>query len=461
MHKRELLKQLNNLKQEIKPDPLWQKKNRDILLSQIKAQTNSDFVFSYKLLFKNIFLATYKPLGSLILIAGILFGTWIATVGAAKKSLPGDFWYGFKLTTERMQVNLTLNDEKRTGMEIAFADRRLDEIQKTTAKDGSAKSNKNLEVTLKNFQESINNVKSNLVKLEASDKQAALKVADLIDEKTKSYVGILKDQQDQNPQLIASKDAQQAISVSKATGDKALSVILEEFEAGGSGLKIDDLKQKINARIDDLDKSIAAAKGDIDKIIVNKKIADEAAAASAAAKALADKKALEDKKAAESAVAKALADKEAAANAVEEAKPETTTTENETANTANNNANTNINADINADANTNSQPEAQNINSSDNTNQNDQAVSQPEEVLPTIDEIKDKPKEAEVLLAKAKDFLKSGSVSQAFDLVQQADDIVTLVEKVIKANGQYLEAPAVQSASGDKQAEIKPEETKI
>jgi len=448
--KRELLKKLHNLRNEIKPDLAWQKTNREILISQIKAQTNAEFAFSNKLLFKNLFIAAYKPIGSLILIIGILFGAWIASVGATKNSLPGDFLYGFKLTTERMQVNLTLNDEKRTTLEMAFAERRLDEIKKTVEKDGSAKNKKNIQVTLKKFQESINNVKSNLAKLEVTNKQTAIKVANLVDEKTKVYVDILKDQQALNPQL-ATKDAEQAISVSKATGDKALSVILEEFESGGSDLKIDDLRQKINERIDNLTQSIEAAKSNIDKIIINKKIADEAAAA----------KALADKKAAESAAAKALADKEAAAKEKEESAAETTTSNESTNSTTTetkteNATNNNTNIDIKDEDNTGSDTAA----SEDTGNDIEQAETQPEEVLPAIEEIKNKPQEAEALLSRAKDYLKSGSVSQAFDLVKQADDIMTLVEKVIKANEQYLTAPASQTESEGMQTEAKIEDNK-
>ena len=142
MKKKVLLKQLNTLKKKISPDLKWQKANREILLSQIKSQTSLDFAFSHQLFAKNLFLAVYKPLGSIILIFGILFGTWIASVGATRNSQPGDFLYGFKLTTERMQVNLTMNDEKRTNLEIAFAERRLDEIKKTVSKATTENSQK-------------------------------------------------------------------------------------------------------------------------------------------------------------------------------------------------------------------------------------------------------------------------------------------------------------------------------
>ena len=441
--KRDLLKQIHNLKKTIKPDSAWQKSNREILLSQIKSQTSLEFVPSHRIMAKNLFIAVYKPLGSFILIAGILLGAWIASVGATRNSLPGDFFYGVKLAAERVQVNLATNDEKKANLEMTFADRRLAEMKKVADQNVSQNQNENLKVSLKQFQESINNVKSSLAKLEKTDSKTAAKVADLVDEKTKEYVNLLQDQQDKAPELAS--NTEEAISASKATGDKALSYILSEFESGKSDLNLDQVKSKISDRIDTLKKGLDLAKSDIDKIITNKKIADDFAVA----KALADKKAAEEKaasdaKAAEEAAAKASADASAAAKALadkaEEAKSETTT-DNKSENIANNNANTNVNAD------TNSQPDAQNVNSSANIKQDAQSNSQPAEILPTIDEIKDKPAEINKFLAKADDFLKSNSVSQAFDQVKQADDILTLINKVIDANSQYLEATKANDAS--------------
>ncbi len=426
MQKKDLLKQLNNLQHEIKPDLVWKKTNREILCSQIKAQTSdlkNQKISWHALLAKQFMVSAYKPLGAMILIIGIGLGAYITTVGATRNSLPGDLLYGFKLTTERVQVGLANSDEKKVDLEIVFADRRLTEMQKLTENDKSDK-NENLQVSLKKFQESMDNVKTGLAKLEKADSKTAAKLANKVDEKTKEYVDILKDQQTKTPEVAANDETAtataKAITASKSTADKALDVIVKEFEGGNKEIALQDLKQKMNSRIDELVTKIETDKANIEKVITNK---------AAAAKALAAKEAA-DKAAAEASAAKALEAKEtvaAEAAAANESETETntvTTEENKPANT-NTNLNTNTNIVIEQPI-----PEVKPVE------------TVPAEVLPTIEEIKDKPAAAEKLLAKAREFLASNSISQAFDMIKQADDIMTLVDKVIKANEEFLVAPA-------------------
>lgn len=432
MQKKDLLKQLNNLKNEIKPDLEWKKSSREILFSQIKAQTSGhkDEKISWHVLFvKQFMVSAYKPLGAMILIFGIGLGAYITTVGATRNSLPGDLLYNFKLTAERVQVGLASNDEKKADLEIAFADRRLDEMKKLT-EDNKADKKENVQVSLKKFQESMDNVKSSLAKLEQVDSKTALKLANKVDEKTTEYVNILKDQQIKAPELTGNTETADAITASKSTADKAIDVMVKEFESGNKDIALEDLKAKVNARIDVLVKNIETDKTDIDLIIANK---------IAAAKALEEKRIADEaaaKKAAEEAAKKVAEEKAAADNTV--SVPASTTSDGKT-DTANTPAETNTN--INTNTNSNNATEV----TEGTVAEGDQTVDvQPEEVLPTIEEIKDKPAEAERLLAKAREFLASNSISQAFDLIKQADEIMRLVNKVIKANEEFLVAPVVE-----------------
>ncbi len=175
MRKKELIKQLNTLKETIKPDSDWKAENRNILLSQIKAQSRLDFAkvktnFVAKVIPQNIILPILKPVASFALIVFFISIAWTASVDATKNSLPGDLFYNIKLTTERVQSNLALNDEKRTNLEIEFAERRLDEITQLMASP-EPQNNNNLNITLQKFQENMVNVKSSLAKLEKNDKQ--------------------------------------------------------------------------------------------------------------------------------------------------------------------------------------------------------------------------------------------------------------------------------------------------
>jgi hypothetical protein len=421
MKKKELLKQLNNLKQTIKPDQNWKEKSREILRAQISAQTGT---ISEKQLSRAIanklFISILKPVSVTFVILIAIGGLWTAGVSATKNSLPGDLLYGLKLTGERLQVNLALSDEKRTNLEIAFAGIRLNEVKQVMDK---TKDKSKMQLSLKKFQENMTNAKSNLAKLEMTDKSKALKVANLVDEKAKVYVDLLRSEN-----IKPDKNTTEAIVVSKATADKALSVILKEFESGSENVSLEEIKSKISIRIEDLRGDTALAKKNIETIIINKAKAEEEARAKAEAEA----------KAQAEAQAKAEAEVRAEAEAKAETATEANTEPTETTQTQGNSAeNTNTNTSINA-----------NTNSEVKTEENPEAI---EEVLPTIDEVKNNPVEIEKLLVKAEGYLKNNSVSQAFNELNKADGLLNTLNKVIDANSQYLEAPDDQDTSKTEQ----------
>jgi hypothetical protein len=422
MKKKDLLRQLNNLQSTIKPDQVWKEKGREILHAQITAQTSSvsPKVLSHAISNKILF-SILRPVSVTLAIFIAVIGVWVAGVSATKNSLPGDLLYGLKLTGERLQVNLALSDEKRTDLEMAFAEIRLNEVKQVMSK---SKDKDKLALSLKKYQESMTNIKSNLAKLEMTDKSKALKVANLVDEKAKVYTDLLRGEN-----ITQDKNTAEAIVVSKATSDKALSVILNDFESGNSTVTLEEIKSKIDIRIADIRKDNEVAKKNIETIIINKAKADELAKAEEEARIKAE------------AEAKAKAEAEAKAQAEADAK-----TQLEAENTAATGTDSSINTettqnqteqnpvDLSTNANTNS-----NTNSEVKTEETPKPV---EEVLPTIDEIKNNPAEIEKLLVKAEDFMKNNSVSQAFDELNKADDLLNIVNKVIEANSQYLEAPA-------------------
>lgn len=430
MKKKDLLKQLNILKSQIQPDLEWQKTSREILVSQIRAQTTKDISID-KILWPNLlakkFLAVaYKPLAAVILMFGIILGGYITTVGATRNSLPGDLLYSIKLTAERMQVNFASSDEKKVNLEIAFAERRLEEIKKVSAQGENGNKQENLKLSLQKYQESITNIKSGLVKLEQSDSATALKVANLVDEKTKDYVGILKDQETKNPKSVTTIETKEAITASQSIGEKALDVIVKEYQAGNKEVTFDMVYQKVEAKYNQLNDSMQATKDKIALIIVNKKLAEEQALAEAEAKA----------KAAAEAEAKAQA--EAAAKAAETPAQSEAPAESTNQTLASETLAGNVNQAIEVpSANVNQAPEVK-----------------PAEILPKIEEIKDKPAEAQKLLDEARGFLIIKEVVLAYARIKAADEIMALVNKVIEANGQYLQAPVVIPAEGNVEGKI-------
>jgi len=441
MRKKGLIKELHNLKQTIKPDAKWQSSNREILLNQIKAQTRLDFENNkVKAIVKMVpskFMMALRPVATFAIIIIIVLGVWTASVSATKNSLPGDLFYNIKLTSERVQVNLSRNDEKKANLEIAFAQRRLDEIKKIT--DDSNDKEKKLEVPLKKFQESMVNVKSNLAKLEKEDLAKAIKIANIIEEKSKEYVILLENQQEISPEFAI--DAEDAILASKSTANKALSLIIKEYEAGADDSSQEELVAKVNNKIDSIKQDLNQAKEKIDLIVVNMQLEQEKLAAEAEAAAVAAAEAEEAENAEEEELeGEIVIEEEAVEEDAEIPVAEEDDQPAEEESTEEISAETETEEDVVVEEDPVDEPDPE-----------PGIAEEPEEVLPTIDEAKDKRIEAYTLLTDAENLLKEDKISEAFNKIKRADEILTIINKVILANTAYLLEKS--AAEGDENEE--------
>jgi len=412
MRKKELIKQLHNLKKEIKPDQAWKKANQEILLTQIKSQSRLEFAQGQNKilagLFKNnLFSVIYRPVGSIIIVLLIIFSSFIASVNATKNSLPGDLWYGVKLTSERVQVNLVFDDEKKANLEIEFAERRLDEIKEIMENNDNGK-DQDLEVPLQKFQESMTNVKTSLVKLEKKDKKTALKLAGLVEEKSNQYVDLLEENQDDIPTIVV--NTEDAISSSKATGDKALSLIIKEFEAEQSDLPFTEVLTRVSQRYEKIANNTQKSAIQLE-IILNKK------------------KVLNTKEAGEAEEVNSAEEEE---NLVEE------TEEAEEVNSAEEEDNTSTQGDQTA---SDSETEDENNdNDNEEENQEDEQEAEPAqpEVL-TLEQAQQELAKVTEALKQAKGFIDQIAISQAFEQLKLADELLTNINKTIKANAAFLQ----------------------
>ncbi|MFA5076236.1 MAG: DUF5667 domain-containing protein [Patescibacteria group bacterium] len=231
-----LIKRIKELKTG-QPNPEWVGKNRDILLSVIKAQRGADlqifskaganFTWQAVTLFFPSRLAA-KVTAAIFVMFVLVFGSSITTVWA-DRSLPGDILYPVKLTTERMQVALTMADQDKANLEVEFAGRRLEEFKKV--KEDQTK----VQEPLKNFQDNLTTAAGRLEKLQsAGQTQEATALAGTISKQTKEYADILNKEniEDNTPAV------QESLKVSEATSDKALVVIVENYKAGEAGAAI-------------------------------------------------------------------------------------------------------------------------------------------------------------------------------------------------------------------------------
>ena len=98
-----------------------------------------------------------------LLIAG---GGSILTVSAAQNSLPGDFLYGVKLTSEKVQAVVVTSPKAKVKLNLTFANNRLQEAKALAVKN-EADSNKKIAQAVQDFQKQIVAVEENLNQMKA------------------------------------------------------------------------------------------------------------------------------------------------------------------------------------------------------------------------------------------------------------------------------------------------------
>lgn len=70
---------------------------------------------------------------AILIVVTVLFGGSAATVLAAQSAIPGDALYGVKTTIEQTRLSLARNAASRADLQLQFAERRLQEIEKLVA----------------------------------------------------------------------------------------------------------------------------------------------------------------------------------------------------------------------------------------------------------------------------------------------------------------------------------------
>lgn len=108
--------------QEVGPDHAWKSQNEQSLKSQLNlssAENISRYIGVRELV--SAYLGqwtsqmTWKSVGTFVLLFGIVLGPGIATVSAARGSLPGDKLYTIKRSIEKVKVKLAFTDTKKGG----------------------------------------------------------------------------------------------------------------------------------------------------------------------------------------------------------------------------------------------------------------------------------------------------------------------------------------------------------
>ncbi|MFH1030597.1 MAG: DUF5667 domain-containing protein [bacterium] len=199
---RGIIKELQNLK-SVKPDHDFFCKNKEKLIilmnenvakeeKRISLAKFSSLLYNFN---SKLFYRLAKPVGILVVVFSVLTGGGAGISFAAYNSVPGDVFYPVKLTIEKAQISLTTKEEDKVKLEVEFAGRRIEELNKVKAKEvnGKKKEPENTKIALDNFKKNIATVQQRLEKIKEQEfTNETIEVVNLVEEKTVEYAAALK-----------------------------------------------------------------------------------------------------------------------------------------------------------------------------------------------------------------------------------------------------------------------------
>jgi len=170
MENREIVKNLKKLAQ-IKPSQEWRDLTRGNLVSQINWEKRQEIFNTRPTGFLNLFKSFQAVAMAACFLIIFIGGPWL-TVIASQASLPGEILYPVKRVSERIQAKIASKEEK-SGLQMKFANRRLEEFTKITKDDLGEKDEKAKEI--------ISGLKNNLASASANlrgiSKEEAISIA--------------------------------------------------------------------------------------------------------------------------------------------------------------------------------------------------------------------------------------------------------------------------------------------
>jgi hypothetical protein len=195
-----------------------------------------------------------KPIGMAILIAGIIVGPGIATVSAARSSLPGDTLYSLKRGLENVDFSLTLTENGKTEKKINHVATRLSELHRITQEQSpSPEREEKIVLALVELKKDTDEVKERLETAKNEPSQSdgeVVALAKIIEEKTSDYKETLLTSKTQLSAEV-SDDIEDALSTVQEVAIDALNIIVEDHEDEETDSEItkDDLQDRVQNQL--------------------------------------------------------------------------------------------------------------------------------------------------------------------------------------------------------------------
>ncbi|MFC1612269.1 DUF5667 domain-containing protein [Patescibacteria group bacterium] len=266
------LKQLKTHKEAGAPSQDFVEKNREILLMQITnsaGETKRYFapVYAWRafdsVLPETLSRFVVKPVLLGVLMFGIIFGGWTATVSASENSLPGDTLYPIKLFVEKTQLTFAPKEDE-VSLRVEFAERRLEEMRQILEEPYSEEQEENTLEAVSNFNEQVKAVQTTIEDLDSEgETEASVEAANIINTKTEEYNIVLEKVKESLEEGETKEELQKATDTVDDANIKAVEVIVknEEDEVGEPASetiinKVEDTIQTVEKKVSKVEEGV-------------------------------------------------------------------------------------------------------------------------------------------------------------------------------------------------------------
>ncbi len=276
MNDKELLEKLSGLK-TVKLDSGWKSQARDLLFSQISNSTTSIDGQEEKeetSCFKKIFSFSLQPAAAALGVFAV-FALGIFGLQTSRSIKPGNYFYAARVLSDKAQLAVTFDEEKKEKLGVKLASVRAQEITEVLSNtDLSKEENKKKAEKLSDaFKTEINNVKSGLenlnrIKEEKVALAAPVSGGDGVEVKTESagrdddnlVYAVDSEREDSGIQIYPSENNESLT----ATNSQPLNSISEQNQDAADGIVSTDLADEAENSF--VANDFAAAKQILEKV---------------------------------------------------------------------------------------------------------------------------------------------------------------------------------------------------
>lgn len=162
MKERELTTLLASLKDDPRAggefdfDASWKRVSKEIGLNEQVPKASYAFRDYVEYYMWQLSHALLKPIAASGAVFAFAIIGWISVANASMSTLPGERLYPVKLSMERAQIALTVNDAQRAELRVEFASRRLEEMVEVSAMNTD--STETVQLAVDRFKDEVTNI---------------------------------------------------------------------------------------------------------------------------------------------------------------------------------------------------------------------------------------------------------------------------------------------------------------